>query len=1132
MHQGCVRNIKRMLGLLVFLWLSTIVCLIYHFPCVNCIKSSGQHLTPVPPSSSDARGTRGRLDLVKNNKRRRFKKSFKVPLIDVRGGQDLSTRSSSAALPGEVNSGVQSGSNELSSPSTELSDLYRVAHSYQSGDLLAYLQTHEEFGLSHAEAERRLKLYGKNVLQGELSTSIWKLILEQIQDRLVQILICVAISSSVLASLEDDAHAFTEPIVITSILLINGIVGVWQSKSAESSLEALKKLQPATVNVLRQGMWIGDYPSENLVPGDIISVRVGDKIPADARIFRLKTTSFSSDESSLTGESVAVPKVSEMAPQDAVISGKYNMIFAGTMVNNGACLAVVVGTGMQTEIGAINEGVKQAGQAHTKTPLAEQLDVFGNQLSVIIGIVCVAMWCANIPKFHSAVFSTWYQGAMYYAKIAVALGVAAIPEGLPAVITLCLSLGTRRMAKRNVIVRNLPSVETLGCTSVICTDKTGTLTTNQMTVTSMITFEIDKLGEQVQINKREVEGVSYEPIGDVENFSQKDMQSQGFQDFATICSLCNDAVLEYKDNAFGRTGEPTEAALKVLVEKLGVLEITKASDPMLLIKQCNDYWESNYDKLATLEFNRERKSMSTLCRSKRSKAQNYLFVKGAAEVLIDRCSKLEFENGVVVDVDGKLRSKLKEVIAEVARKPLRCLAMAKKTGGGLGRELNELRDRDAANACSALQDPSRFASIESDLTLVGLCGIKDPARPEVAESILKCKEAGVRIMMITGDSKETAVSIARDVNIFTPEEEVNNRAFTSKEFFELPILEQLDVLKDGNVVFCRAEPRDKQKLIVMLEKLNEIVAMTGDGVNDAPALKQAAIGVAMGITGTEVAKNAADMVLADDNFSTIVSAVEEGRAIYGNMQSFICFLISTNIGEILTIFVSAVMGLPEPLTSLHLLWVNLVTDGPPATALGFNPPEPDSMSKPPRSKHQAIMSKWLLIRYVVTGLYVGASTIGIFVWWYVDKGVSLMQLMNWDSCLSWDSFSPSRGMEGHGCDIFTEYRTHPQTLSLSVLVVIELVKALSAISLNTSIFRMPPWKNRWLIPSIVLPAMCHLALLYVPVLSHIFGLVPLTKQDWKMVLMFSMPILILEEILKIFGRIDTRKQFDKIRKEK
>ena len=1112
-----------MFRLLDLLFSGLIICLICGFPCANCIQGGG-HGIPQLQRASSRESTRKKLDLIrgKGGERKKSNKE-KESIMTIHGGRDASI---GAASPSAANIHAQSSLIELSSSGVKSPDLFRIAHSYSSEDLMGQLQTHEKLGLSHADAETRLRFHGKNVIQGQTSTPLWQLILEQFRDRLVQILVFVAIASSVLAFLEQDAQAFTEPAVIISILLINGMVGIWQSKSAETSLEALKKLQPATVHVLRQGTWIGDYPSENLVPGDVISVRVGDKIPADARIIRLKTTSFSTDEGSLTGESMPVPKASEIASEDAVIADKYNMIFAGTMVNNGACVAVVVGTGMHTEIGAINEGVQQAGQIHTKTPLAEQLDVFGNQLSSIVGAVCIAIWSANIPKFGSAVFSSWYQGAVYYAKIAVALGVAAIPEGLPAVITLCLSLGTRRMAKRNVIVRNLPSVETLGCTSVICTDKTGTLTTNQMTVTTIITFGNDKLDEQVLFNKRDVEGVSYEPIGNIENFSPYIMQMQGFQDFATVCSLCNDAVLEYKDGVFGRTGEPTEAALKVLVEKMGAMEVTKASDPALMTKQCNNHWGNKFEKLATLEFNRERKSMSTLCRSKENRPQNYLFVKGAAEVLVNRCSKVELENGVVVDIDDRMRSKLREVIAEVACKPLRCLAMAKKNGGGLGRELSELRDRDSANVCFTLQDPGNFASIESDLTLVGLCGIKDPARLEAAESILKCKDAGIRIIMITGDSKETAVSIAKDVNIFTPEEDVSNRAFTGKEFFELPIVEQLHLIKDGNLVFCRAEPRDKQKLIFMLDRLDEVVAMTGDGVNDAPALKQAAIGIAMGVTGTEVAKNAADMILADDNFSTIVSAVEEGRAIYGNMQSFICFLISTNIGEILTIFVSAIMGLPEPLTSLHLLWVNLVTDGPPATALGFNPPDPDSMSKPPRSKHQTIITRWLLTRYVITGLYVGASTIGIFVWWYLDKGVTLRQLLGWGNCLSWKDFKPGDGLVENGCDIFTEYRAYPQSLSLSVLVVIELVKALSAISLNTSILQMPPWKNHWLIPSVVLPAICHLALLYFPALSNIFGLKPLTRRDWKMVLMFSLPILLLEETLKFFGRRDSRRQLE------
>jgi len=370
---------------------------------------------------------------------------------------------------------------------------------------------------------------------------------------------------------------------------------------------------------------------------------------------------------------------------------------------------------------------------------------------------------------------------------------------------------------------------------------------------------------------------------------------------------------------------------------------------------------------------------------------------------------------------------------------------------------------------------------------------------------LKCRDAGVRVMMITGDSKETAVAIARDVNIFGEQEDVRGQAFTGQEFFSLPEEDQLELMRRGNKVFCRTEPRDKQRLVVMLERLGETPAMTGDGVNDAPALQQAAIGVAMGITGTEVAKNAADMILADDNFATIVSAIEEGRCIYSNMQSFICFLISSNIGEIVTIFLATALGLPEPLTPLHLLWVNLVTDGPPATALGFNPPDPDAMSKPPRPRSEPIMSRWLLTRYLVTGLYVGIATLGTFVWWYADKGVGIGELWRWDSCPTWNGFGLSESVmsslgisDGQSpCSIFTDLKSRPQSMALSALVVMEMLKALSAISLESSLLAMPPWRNPWLLLGVAVPTLLHMLVLYVPFLASLFKLYPLSLEEWK-----------------------------------
>mmetsp|Transcript_26169 Transcript_26169/g.39612 ORF Transcript_26169/g.39612 Transcript_26169/m.39612 type:complete len:394 (-) Transcript_26169:150-1331(-) len=383
-------------------------------------------------------------------------------------------------------------------------------------------------------------------------------------------------------------------------------------------------------------------------------------------------------------------------------------------------------------------------------------------------------------------------------------------------------------------------------------------------------------------------------------------------------------------------------------------------------------------------------------------------------------------------------------------------------------------------------------------------------------------------MMITGDAKDTAIAIARDVNIFSSEEEVNDtNAFEGREFFQKSEEEQMAVLKKGNIVFCRAEPADKQKLVKMLQRLGEIPAMTGDGVNDAAALQQSAIGIAMGITGTEVSKEAADMILADDNFSTIVAAVEEGRCIYANMQAFICFLISCNIGEIFAILIATVFGFPEPLTAMHLLWVNLVTDGPPATALGFNPPSPNIMTQQPRPSNEPILTKWLVVRYCVTGLYVGIATVGVFVKHYLEKGVSLSELANWSKCGT--SWTLSDG--AHTCDsLFQESgRSLPQTLSLTTLVVMEMLKALSAVSVDNSLLQVGPFQNPWLILGVSTPFLLHMAVLYsrdlgIPALGESFGLSPLTVKDWTSVLTWALPILLIDEILKAIGRYLKRKE--------
>jgi len=503
-------------------------------------------------------------------------------------------------------------------------------------------------------------------------------------------------------------------------------------------------------------------------------------------------------------------------------------------------------------------------------------------------------------------------------------------------------------------------------------------------------------------------------------------------------------------------------------------------------------------------------------------------------MVLDRCTHIKYSDGSVSKITGSMRRELEAKITDMATRPLRCLALATKDESKLPNSLKNFQplDDNDVREHPLLKDPSKYEDIESGLTLVGLVGIKDPARPEVADSIRKCTEAGIRIIMITGDARDTAVAIAKEINIFSEEsDETGNKiplkAFEGQEFFLKSKEEQLSILAKDNIVFCRAQPSDKQALIKMLQHdLNEIPAMTGDGVNDAPALQQAAIGVAMG-TGTAVSKEASDMVLADDNFSTIVSAVEEGRTIYANMQAFICFLISCNIGEICAIFFATLMGFPEPLTAMHLLWVNLVTDGPPATALGFNPPSPNSMKESPRPSNEPIMTKWLLVRYLLTGLYVGVATIGVFAQHYLRQGISLKQLSRWSNCgSSW--MPPPTSLLTTTKTICSSLfrdagRQLPQTLSLTTLVCMEMLKALSAVSVNDSLLRVAPWRNRWLLFGVAGPFLLHLAVLYssslgIPGFGKAFGMVPLTKEDWKTVLMWSAPILLVDEILKFVGR--------------
>uniref|UniRef100_A0A8C0PQ66 Calcium-transporting ATPase n=1 Tax=Canis lupus familiaris TaxID=9615 RepID=A0A8C0PQ66_CANLF len=958
-----------------------------------------------------------------------------------------------------------------------------AAHSKTTEECLAYFGVSETTGLSPDQVKRHLEKYGPNELPAEEGKTLWELVIEQFEDLLVRILLLAACISFVLAWFEEGEEtitAFVEPFVILLILIANAIVGVWQERNAENAIEALKEYEPEMGKVYRADRKsVQRIKARDIVPGDIVEVAVGDKVPADIRILSIKSTTLRVDQSILTGESVSVIKHTDPVPDPrAVNQDKKNMLFSGTNIAAGKALGIVATTGVSTEIGKIRD--QMAATEQDKTPLQQKLDEFGEQLSKVISLICVAVWLINIGHFNDPVHGgSWIRGAIYYFKIAVALAVAAIPEGLPAVITTCLALGTRRMAKKNAIVRSLPSVETLGCTSVICSDKTGTLTTNQMSVCKM--FIIDKVdGNLCVLNEFAITGSTYAPEGEVLKNDKpvRSGQYDGLVELATICALCNDSALDFN-------------------ETKGVYEKVERANA------CNSVIRQLMKKEFTLEFSRDRKSMSVYCSPAKSRAAvgNKMFVKGAPEGVIDRCNYVRVGT-TRVPMTGPVKDKILSVIKEwgTGRDTLRCLALA-------------TRDTPPKREEMILDDSARFMEYETDLTFVGVVGMLDPPRKEVTGSIQLCRDAGIRVIMITGDNKGTAIAICRRIGIFGENEEVADRAYTGREFDDLPLAEQREACRRA-CCFARVEPSHKSKIVEYLQSYDEITAMTGDGVNDAPALKKAEIGIAMG-SGTAVAKTASEMVLADDNFSTIVAAVEEGRAIYNNMKQFIRYLISSNVGEVVCIFLTAALGLPEALIPVQLLWVNLVTDGLPATALGFNPPDLDIMDRPPRSPKEPLISGWLFFRYMAIGGYVGAATVGAAAWWFMyaddGPGVTYSQLTHFMQC---NEENPN--FEGVDCEIFEA--PEPMTMALSVLVTIEMCNALNSLSENQSLLRMPPWVNIWLLGSICLSMSLHFLILYVDPLPMIFKLRALDFTQWLMVLKISFPVIGLDEVLKFIAR--------------
>jgi Ca2+-transporting ATPase len=860
--------------------------------------------------------------------------------------------------------------------------------------VLRELKTSPERGLAAEDAKQRLAQYGPNAIEEAHHVSLFRIFLEQFASPIVWILLA-ALGISVFVKEWADAS------VIAAIIVLNAILGTIQECRAEEAIEALRKMTSLKARVLREGK-VQEVAAAELVPGDIVLLETGDKVPADARL--VEVMNLATQEAALTGESTPVHKIAEVMRDHAAIGDQHNMAFSGTIVTNGHAKAVVVGTGMLTEMGKIAKLIKEAD--HEPTPLQKKLASLSKMLGIIVILIAIVIFTAGVvyglPAFE-----------MFLA--AVALAVAAIPEGLPAVVTVALAIGVQRMAKRNALVRKLPSVETLGACTVICSDKTGTLTHNQMTV------------KHVYANQQSiaVSGAGYAPEGKF----MKDPKD--FEMLLKIGALNNNAQLAQEGEDWKVIGDPTEGALLVSARKAGIV-------PEELAEKA--------PRIREIEFTSERKLMTTV-----HKFGDKLLVctKGAPEVLVKLCAK-QLVHGKLARFSHADANNVLVMGEAYAGKALRVLAFAYK----------EIA-------------PGSKGKLEDDLVFAGLQAMIDPPRHEVRDAIQKCKTAGIKVVMITGDHLSTAKAIAKELGI-------EGKAITG---VELDHLTDLDAQVENIGVYARVNPAHKIHIIEAFQKRRHIVAMTGDGVNDAPALKKADLGVAMGITGTDVAKEASAMVLADDNFASIVRAVEEGRVIFDNIKKFVNYLLSGNTGEVLTLFVSIILGIPLPLTALMILWVNLVTDGTPALALGVDPPDPDVMKRPPRKMEENIVNRQRCTLIGLVGILVMLNT--LFVFDYFDPDTQLAKA---------------------------------QTAAFTALVLSQLFNAFNQRSENRSLFAVGPFRNKWLLLAVGLSVALQASVMYVPFLRELFGTVALSLKDWFIVAGVSASVLVFGEVVKLFRR--------------
>jgi Ca2+-transporting ATPase len=920
------------------------------------------------------------------------------------------------------------------------------AYQQPAAAVLAALGSDAERGLSAEEARGRLGQYGPNELKAEALIPAWRKFLAQFQDVLVLLLIVAAAISLAIWLYERDGALPYEALVIFAIVLLNGILGYVQEARAEQTVAALRAMAAAEATVLRDGRR-QRVPAAELVPGDLLLIEEGDTIPADGRLIR--SVALQTAEASLTGESLPVSKDTDAVPDEVGIGDRTNLVFSGTAAVYGRGRAVVTATGMQTEMGTI-AGLLHQTESQT-TPLQQELDRTGKRLGLMVlgiaAVMVVTILLLEQVRAAAAVAEVLILG--------VALAVAAVPEGLTAVVTAVLAMGMNRMAQRRAIIRRLPAVETLGSATVIASDKTGTLTRNEMTVRTVVTAS----------GRVEITGTGYGPDGELRQDGRA--LEEGPLRIEVTYTLgaadrANNAVLQERDGRWSIQGDPTEGALLVAARKAGLTE---------------EELEQRFARIGEVPFSSERKLMSTVHEDSQRPECLVVFTKGAPNLLLDRCRQ-EWAGDGPRPLTEERRAAIKAVNDQLAGEALRTLGIAY---------------RPVPRA--ALQQPDAVSDqLERELVFMGLVGMIDPPRSEAQEAVAVARGAGIRPVMITGDHPRTAAAIAAELGIAAA-----GTAVTGTELDRLSDDELRATVRESSV-YARVNPEHKLRIVKALQANGAVVAMTGDGVNDAPALKAADIGIAMGITGTDVSKEAADVVLTDDNFATIVAAVEEGRAIFANIQKFLRYLLSSNIGEVLTMFLGVLLaerlGLTAtgdsvviaPLLATQILWINLATDGPPALALGLDPADPDVMRKPPRAPGSAVITRemWLGIGFV--GLIMAAGTLLVL-----------------------DAAMPGGLIAGQG-----DMR-YGRTMAFTTLVLFQLFNVFNARSDTRSGFH-GLLHNRWLGAALAVSLLLQVAVLSLPLLQQAFDAVPLGASDWLVCAVVASSVLWLRELSKLVQR--------------